>query len=372
MKGAGSKRQGVVRSNAASSVRAGGLHNLALLLTLGAGPWLLTACGASAPPAQAFAEQRLAQARKLSAAERAPDLWSAAQAAGSRADSSVGAAAADARSEARLWLEAAIVESERVRLAEERLAVEREIEGLLAAAVRDDRARRALHTEATRQAAASAAREQARVALERAATDRRRRPKLAAADVKKAARALLLRARLVLAALVHMEAKPAQVDRVQKAIDAADARLDRDPEQALTLADQALFAAHAEFGPLRARLAAPTEPERKSLSQALRSTGASLQRAERGLSSSFTGTFRGARLSPDAERKVSRVCALSRAHPHGPLRLQVAAKGDNQRARRAHVVLQRWERAGCDGARLGTDAGTQPSAGDLSFTWLAY
>ena len=116
-------------------------------------PWALClaiGCGAAGPRLEVWTRERVELAQQLEAPSYAPDLWSAAQAAAERARGAAGDAAADARSEARLWLEAAIVEAERVKLAQQRLAVEREIEGMLASAVKAGRKRRALQEAAQR------------------------------------------------------------------------------------------------------------------------------------------------------------------------------------------------------------------------------
>jgi hypothetical protein len=339
----------------------------ALLLCL-----VLLGCGPAVPRTRgAFDAERLARARALGAEQRAPLLYEAAERALSdAAELTYPSARAELETEARLWLEAAITECERSDLNAERLVLERQIEESYRAAIRDTEAARALAEQTAVRATARAVREEAQRALERAATIPARRPKLAPADERRAAEALVERARLVLAAARAMGATPEVVQEAEVVLQRAQGLLEKAPDRALAQADAALSVALATLADVRKRSAAPSAAERRALAEEGVTAGALLSRDDRGLLLSIEGALdaRG-QLSFSGRRQLSRLCALAVAHPHGPVRLTLAAASD-VRGRAAQASLAReLPRLGCKGERFAVDVRSGARDGlELSFT----
>ncbi len=347
-----------------------------LLLSL-----LLGACGGVDAQALALKKARLARAEHQDAQSRAPHLFGRFEEAQQKAieHASEVAARRDYESEARLWLEAAITEAERLRLTEARLELEREIAGLEAQALEDDRARGELAERATQAAAREVVRRQSELALSRAALASKQRIKLGRAEVEEAARALIGRAALVQLALVSWGAPAAQRAPLEAKLARARAALASAPDEALAFADDTLFASLGLLASLRAGEQAGSESERAALMEGLTQSGARVTRNDRGLAVLLSKPFAGARLQPGPARLLSRLCALSRGYPRGPIQLAVTASPAGLAEARAQALRAQLPRLGCAGARFGVEVAALARAAaasapddQIELTWLAY
>lgn len=329
----------------------------------------VSACGGARARVRLDAE-RVARAHELSAQTRAADLWERAEKARRDAENAPeeSDARADYTSEARLWLEAAIAEAARVKLAEERLAVEREVEAAEAEVSALERERAEVAQELDRRAAADIARTEAQRVLERARLAPPKRPKLSEAELKSAGAALIARAALIESAL---RAQAVDVTKLKRAIAEARQALEKNPELGIDKADLAHREALLALGVLRARAPAQADGEAKALAEAIALTGAQTARTERGLAARIQGAFAERSLKDDARKKLAQLCAVSRAHPHGPVRAVVFAPSRPVGNARVHQVTDELKRAGCQGERYGADfAGL--AGDDLELTFLAY
>lgn len=302
---------------------------------------LVTLLGCSLLHEQArlrFSEERLARAKELRAEARAPIAFQRYAAARRKAEDAAAESAAqsDYVSEARLWLEVAVAQAETASLSEERLVLERENARLDAALLEQTAARRAREDERELEAAAAIAREEATRALARASEAKTQRVPLNAAEVGHAARALLQRAELIALALPSATDASA-LAALNARIEEARALLAKAPDQALKLADRALFQGLALAGTLRAGEAAASAESKASLSEALSLLGATLGRSERGLS---------AQLSGPAATKLERLCSVVTAYPLGSVEVQLPGRAGEAE------VLRTLTQQGCDAARL--------------------
>ncbi len=346
------------------------------------GLWLLLvlclACGARVPRTRsALDAARLKKAALLHAKERAPELWreleqARAAAAGAKDDAEL---RADQDAIARLWLEAAIAECERADLAAQRLVIEREIEGLYAAALRDQKRSTQLTDEAARKAAAAIARNEAMLALERAATIPSRRPKLDKQAESSAARALIGRAQLVIESARALGAQASALTEASALVDRASAALPAHSDQALDAADRALSQALIALGPMRASHGAVSQGDKQALVDDLQVLGARLTRGDQGLVAQIDDVQGvGGSSSATAPRRLARLCAVALAHPHGPVRFVVAAENPQTGARQAAALTQALSSAGCTGERFGVESRAlgQASGRTLELLFLAY
>ncbi len=305
---------------------------------------LLAGCGGTSPPPlrlnEVFGSARVAVARR-----EAPDLYARAELARREAERAQARgdreAAQDHATRARLLLEAAIVEAERIALEGERLEALRIADEAATAAAAAEQARHELERERVHARAAALARAQmqeawAQAAQEEARRFRRRSAELTAAR-RRAALALRDRARLVLAAARALGADAAQVEQVAATLP----RPDGDPAQALEQAEQAYRAALAVLGAARA-----THP----VDEAVRASFLADAR-EHGFD---------AELRPEAAvlslprrpttAQLRALAALTAAYPHGPLRL----RGPSASSLRARLVT-----AGVPSERLEVVRGSQ-------------
>lgn len=333
------------------------------------------ACGAPVPRTRtALDAARLELAQSLRVKERAPELWREVEHAlatpvGTHPDEAM---RADQAALARLWLEAAIAECERADLAAKRLEIEREIDSLNAAALRDQQAAKTLTQQSAREAAAKIARDEAARALERAALTPVQRPKLDKSTEAQAARAILTRAKLVLETARALGAQASSLAEATSLIERANSTLDTRPDLSLDAADRALSRALTTLGPLRAGHEPISAAEKQALVDDLEALGGQVRREDRGLSAELEGVFAtGDRLSPSASRRLLRVCSVAAAHPHGAVRFSLAAASEKSVAARRNALLAVLPSAGCEGERYGVDAraGQGPA---LALTWLAY
>lgn len=288
-----------------------------LFLTLCA---LLVACGTSASRgtvdlAPFFQADGVEDARR-----EAPDLIAAAELAreeAERADASGDSdAASDHATRARLLIDAAVAEAERVRLDRERLALLEEAEAALAEARALELAREEITARTRREAAAEIARAQMQNALAAAehleSRGRRHRGPEVDRTRREAAIALETRTRLSVAAARALGASdedlaPFEVETTRPS----------DPAAWLTQADDAHRRALALLG--RVRATHPVGPEIVS----------SLVEAARERSLAPTSTPEGLVLADPSDRAL---LDLARAFPHGLLMLR--GRGATARQRR--------------------------------------
>lgn len=335
---------------------------------------VLVACTPSAQRARSEIDRkRIEHAQSLGVQRRAPLAYERFEAARKAAakEPAESAARADYQAEARLWLETAIVESERAVLSERRLHEERaliELDGKLAAVARE---RESWAREADLRAARAIARNEANKALARAAEKPQQRVKLPREEAKLAADALLWRAELIALTLESLGKTGSGHKRLRQKLSEADALLVRDPEASLARADQALFMALALFGELRGASGGPSAEEQASLAEELASAGTRPVRGDLGLSGILDHAFADFALAPVAERVIERLCALASAHPRGPVRLGVQAKSEAQAEARVRWVKLRFAKAGCEGQRFSISY-TRLAGDALEASWLAY
>jgi hypothetical protein len=349
---------------------------LALIASLACA--LLSCAGARRRALLDLSEERLSRARALRAEALAPAPFQHFQRARERAQKARpdSAERADRSTEARLWLEVAISQAEQTALAQQRLAVERENVRLDEAFLAQEQQRLALEDASELREAAAIAQLEAERALARAALAPAQRSKLSSAEVERAARSLLERAELIALALPPGAVPPAAVEQLAKLREEARGQLSKAPERALTLADRALFQALSLVGTLRAGKSAPDAAQKASLAEGLKLAGTRVVRDERGLTASLSaapGAFGPAGLKagafgPAMQRSVARLCSLAQSYPQGPVQVRIDAGAAAHK-----VALQKLlTDQGCTGERFSVVAAGHASAGNLSFTWLAY
>lgn len=344
----------------------------ALLLLAG----LLSACAAR-PATPAELPSRFEQPDAARAQALAPDLHARAERARVDAERARdGASARDHAERAELLLEAAVAEADRIELDRARAAQEArhaQVDGERAAL---ERARvAAVHAIRREEAARVARAEAARVFLQAEEDELRRRDRGERERAQAQAAAFYLkRAELVLAAAAAMGADEAQRKPVRAAIDAA-ARQKAGSARAAA-ADRALARAQRLLGAARRASGKPDRAELDSLLEGGRERGLSIEPLPRGVAISLEGFFRkgSAQLSPAGSRALRHLEALLRAHPHGPVQLELLA-GESAPASRRRLGKARAERlkkalTEVAGPRLQAVAGA--GAGPPQMVWVAY
>jgi hypothetical protein len=286
---------------------------------------LASACaGAELRPDQQDALS-FARADVLAARRGAPDLLARAERA--RADA---LAAADdaARSEhaerARAWLAAAVAESRRIALMRAASAAEARVVAAETRRAELERARVELERETERAAAAASARDQLQRALRLAQGDAR--PDDARGDRLDGARAadvLRARARLVLTAAISLALPVERAAAVSAAL--APRGDQRTARQRLAGALAALVQAESALGEARALHGGPSAHERSALLELARERGLEPQESARGVVFTLPAELGDARLGREARAWLLRIAAVLRAHPHGPVQLEVAS-----------------------------------------------
>ncbi|MEZ4339394.1 MAG: hypothetical protein R3B82_22455 [Sandaracinaceae bacterium] len=332
------------------------------------GVLLATACGPGAPHASAPLRAQLGAAESASAREHAPDLVARVESALDEADAAERAgqeaAAADHATQARLLLEAALAEAARLDDETERANIEAQIATLLTQARRDEEAREALDRALARDAAATAAREEALAALALAESDearplRRRRLSLEeAADLRRAAAALRARARLAIAGAEALGVDAAALAPAVEALGQSEGATG-DPVAALAHADTAQREALRALGAARAASEGPGPAAAAELAEAARAEGFDVVSLPEGTAVEVGGLFAGAAptLARSASARVARLAALVAAHPHGPIQVQaqvaqVGHAADALAGRRAEALRRALVDAGADAERL--------------------
>ena len=277
-----------------------------------------------APDLVARAEQQRAEATRLLEAGE-PLVWQ------------------DHATAARLWLDAAIVEAQRVELEERRLSLEAETEQADESFARLTAERRELEAEARRQQAAEVARQVAERVLADGGPDGQGRRTPSAETRRQAIDVLSTRARLLLAAAQAMGATPTAVAPIEQLLAQAVAQRGV-PGQALVLADRALQQSQLLLGQVRRNRPGATPEETATLVAEARELGWSAEHLERGLTVRMRST----------PPSLVRVASLIQAHPHGPVGMQTyapAARADAARAR-AQRIIQGLVAAGVPAERL--------------------
>jgi len=298
------------------------------------------------------------------AREQAPDLYTRAQLAWADADAAQRrkdeAAADDYRTEARLWLAAAIAEAERVQLHRQRAELRDEEEHWSKQLARDQEASAIVARDISRyEARAIALREAERLG------ELTRAPKVNDATLD----AVLTRVRLNLALAEALGATDAQLRPLRER---ADSIARKRPDSA-KVAESLLLRSEAVIGQTRAQWPEPRPGASTELVETARVTGfaadrlagAVLVRSERFFSSNGQVSV----------ATVRRFLGLLEAFPHGPVACQVAVPELNSRvwARRVAQLVERLRRMD-DPARVSTSMVVTESlgAGTVQCAFAAY
>jgi hypothetical protein len=319
------------------------------------------ACGTHREPRTAgsiFAAPSAELARGL-----APDLYEHARVASAEADGAGrrknDRAADDYRTEARLWLAAAVTEAERVQLDRARNELQREEERWAKQLARDQEASAVVASDISLfQARAAALREAERIAQlgdEPAAQD-------AAWD------AILTRIRLNLALAVALGATQEQLGGLQKRVD----EVARKRPKSVKVAEALLRDTETLMGAMRAKWPSPRPGSSTELAETAWVTGFSADRTESGVvirSDRFFAS--GGQVSMAT---VQRLHGLLAAFPHGPVACQVVVPELQSRvwSRRVAQLVEHLQTD--DSTRLSTSMMVTPalSAGTVQCTFLAY
>ncbi len=298
------------------------------------------------------------------AREQAPDLYVQAEAAWAKADQAGrkkgDGAADDYRTESRLWLAAAIAESERVELDRRRDSIELEEERWAKQLARDQEASAVVAHDISRyEAQAIALREAERVA------SLGRKPKLDDATLD----AVLTRIRLNLALA---EALGAPYDELSTLRDRADVLARRRPTSA-SAAEKLLLQTEALIGATRAQWPEPLPGASTELVETAAVTGFEADRMGTGVVVRSRAFFRsGGEVSAATVRRFHGLLA---AFPHGPVACQVAVPELESRvwARRVAQLVERLRRMD-DPTRVSTSmvATRSLAPGAVQCTFLAY
>jgi flagellar motor protein MotB len=340
---------------------------------------VLAACSGARPGPTDLLRERFETEEAAAARERAPDLFVAASQARSRAAEHQRAgrvrAAEDESTRARLLLDAAIAESHRIALEEERLGVESEEREHELAYARDTERQEEVLAEVERREAARVAAEQAAMMFEQAVVDEehryRSRPEEREALHREAADVLGRRARLLLSAALALDAEDRAVEEVTDVLERADR--ESNVTRKLELAERAVRGALVALGSARARRPGPTSDEKAALVEAAREAGLEAEQRDIGMvlrgSDLFSAT--AATPGPAGARRIERLAAIIQAHPHGVVRVLAFAAGGTEAARRrlaearASRIANLLVRAGVPDTRIESDAvidAAQPDA----------
>lgn len=334
---------------------------------------LLSGCALAQRHARdAVDETRLAEARAVDAEHRAPVPFANYRAAQQKARALKPETPArdDYEAEARLWLETAIAIGERERMAELRLAEEKaqlEIDAELLPLLE-------LRAELGRRSELLAAREIARGeaerSLARAAQRSDLRVRMPREEQRQTAEALLNRAALIALTLETVRPGSLGLNKLRAQLLQTEALAAKEPELALTRADQTLFFALSLMAELRGD-DPPSDDEKATLAEELSLIGAKVSRGDQGLSGKFERALTGAGLGAESTRMLERLCALTHSHIKGPVRLSPHATSAAQGESRARALRAGFQHAGCSGARFAVVA-TASDDDALEVDFVAY
>lgn len=298
------------------------------------------------------------------ARQHAPDLYDQAQTAWADSDEAKrrkdDRAAGDHRTEARLWLAAAVAEAERVQLDQRGAELQREEERWARQLARDQEASAVVASDISRyQARAVALREAERLtALSQA-------PSASAATVD----AILTRVRLNLALA---EALGASDERLLPLRERADAIARKRPASAKA-AEALLSKSEALIGEMRAQWPRPRPGASTELVETALVTGFAADRTSSGVVIGSERFFTSGGQASSAT--VRRFHGLLAAFPHGPVACQVAVPELRSRvwARRVAQLVERLRRMD-DPGRVSTSMVVTQSlaAGAVQCTFVAY
>ncbi len=294
----------------------------------------------------------------------APDLYGQAQTAWARADEAQrrkdDRAANDRRTEARLWLAAAVTEAERIQLDQRRDELQREEERWAKQLARDQEASAVVARDISRyEARAVALREAERLAAMSESS--------AVSDA--ALDAILTRVRLNLAIAEALGAADEQLLPLRKR---ADVVARRHPESA-KLAEALLLKTEALMGDMRAQWPEPAPGASTELVETALVTGFAADRMSSGVVIRSERFFTSSGKVSGAT--VKRFHGLLGAFPHGPVACQVAVPELRSRvwARRVALLVERLRRMD-DPGRVSTSmvVTRSLSAGTVQCTFAAY
>lgn len=312
---------------------------------------LICACGAASSTtrlAGLFDNERAAAARQVSAesyqrAEGARDRALASEAENDEA------AAADHATAARLWLAAAIADSETLSLRAEAVALGEEADLAERLAAEREVMRQRIVDNAARARAAAVAGDEAERAFEHAQGYEQRRLRRDDAETRQlwrqTTRALLRRATLLLAAAEQLGAPPESLAQLR----ARREQLAGEARGELVVAEANALVADANALLGRARAAttdAPTDAERQALREAATTRGYAVERTERGVELS------AAVFARPTETALAQLAGLLRAHPHGPVMIVGTATREATGRAAAAALRDRLVRAGLPAERV--------------------
>lgn len=313
---------------------------------------LVCACGGASSStrlAGLFDNDRAAGARQTSPAsyQRAEEARDRALFAEAHDDD---AAAADHATASRLWLAAAMADSETEALRSEAATFDAEATAAERLAAEREAMRERIVENAARTRAAAVARTEATRTFEHAQGYEARRLRRDDPETRQlwrqTTRALLRRATLLLAAAEQLGAPR---DRLQELRTRRD-QLAAQTRAELLIADANTLVADAQALLGRARLAAaaegPTDAERQALREAAESRGYSVERTERGLELSAAGFAR------PTDTALTQLSGVLRAHPRGPVLIVGTAPRQATAAAAAGALRDRLVNAGVPADRI--------------------
>jgi len=322
---------------------------------------LVASCGGT--PASPSSSPLFASPAAQRGAALAPDLHARARLAWQAADAASGDRSSneeeDRRTEARLWLAAAIAEADRIELDRRRLEVQAEEERWAKQLARDQRA------------AADVARDISRFearAVALAEAERLSVPPDAASD-QRVVGAMITRARLNLALAQALGAAEDDLRVLDQEADAIERRAPRSAERAHAL----LLETDALIGGMRARWPEPLPGAATDLVQTALATGFTADRNASGVIVR-SGRF----FTPSgniSSATVQRFSGLLAAFPHGPVACQTAVPATAERAwsRRVAALVERFGRLEhADRVSTGMVVTEALGAGTVQCTFAAY
>ncbi len=296
--------------------------------------------------------------------ELAPDLYENALTAQERAEEARRdkdeRAAEEYSTEARLWVMAAAVEAERIRLDQQRSKLDLEVERWAKQLARDQDTAAIVASDISRyEAQAVALREAERVAA--LGQSRTTSPETL--------NAVLTRVRLNVALAEALGASDRQLGPLRDRTEAIARRKPKSPKAAESL----LLDSEALLGQMRARWPRPRPGASTELVETAKATGFAADRAETGVvvrSERFFGSAAGV-----SQATVKRFAGLLSAFPHGPVACQVSVPEGRRESwsRRVAQLVQALKRADDAGrVSIGVIETQSLGAGVVQCTFAAY
>jgi hypothetical protein len=271
---------------------------------------------------------RFADASAQRAKQDAPDFYARAERAYQDARN---ASDADARGDhttrARILLDAAIAEADRIALDRAATASDTRAEQAVLQRAELERQRLELEQAIKRELAAASAREEAARAFQQSALDEQARPgraKEADANRDQASRFVRDRATLTLAAAIALGLDPVRGDALAGAIAAAEHAAT--PAARMYAAQRALTDAERALGEARKAHAASPE-ETAALIALAKERGLAPEPLPRGIAFDLDAAFAAGSAVPNAAGKhmLAGLATVASAHPHGPIQIEALA-----------------------------------------------